>query len=147
MAVYQQVASDLRAVNVRVDIQPTPIQMSTTMLFSGDFRGAQIFATGARGLDPLADYRVRSCLGLTGGHQAFFCDEENLPVFEQARNATTYEEASRLMREALRRERENPPGIFLWEALALDGVSGKLSLGQDFARYYDFIPLHDLSVE
>ena len=145
MAIFQQVAADMRpaGIDLRVELAP-PAQM-TNMLFAGDF-GTEMAAAIARGLDPLSDYRFRSCLGLTGEFKPFYCDPDNLALVAQARAETSADTAIRLMQQVLRNEHENPPGIFLWETLILDGAGPRLTLPEDYGQFYDFLQLHLFSI-
>ena len=144
LATYQQVASDMKAAGIRLTLQVTPVNLLTQMLFAGDMRGADLFTTVARGLDPLADYRIRACLGLTGSRKPLYCHPNSMPLFARAREAPTAAAAAALTAEALSIEHGDPPGIFLWSALALDGVGPDIAAPGIFARYYDFVPLHEL---
>ncbi|MDX2223995.1 MAG: ABC transporter substrate-binding protein [Rhodospirillaceae bacterium] len=143
--VFQQVAADLRAVGVNLSMLTTTQAQMTPLMFQGAF-GTDMFINFARGLDPLGDYRFRSCLGLAAGHKPFFCDAEALPLVERARTAPTLDQAAAALRLAIRRERDNPPGIFLWETTALDGFGPRAAVPSDYAGWYEFLPLHALAL-
>jgi peptide/nickel transport system substrate-binding protein len=138
----QQIAADLRAVGLRITVTTSTQYEMTRALFDGD-HDADLFTTGARGLDPLADYRLRACAGLTGTHKPFFCDAETTAHFRRARSATTIDEQAAAMRDLLRREHESPPGIFLWEGVNFDALAASVS---GYRVAYDFLPLHELAL-
>lgn len=145
MSIFQQVAADMRRAGVDLTVQLAPSGQKTTMLFAGDF-GTELAAAIARSLDPLSDYRFRSCLGLVGDFKPFFCDAENIALVAQARTATTMDSAIRLTRQVLINEHQNPPGIFLWETLVLDGVSRRMLAPDSYDKYYDFLHLHQFGL-
>lgn len=141
MLVYQQAAEDLRGVGVQLTLLSTNAAQMTRMLFNGDYE-ADMSGNFGRGLDPLADYRYRSCLGLTGRYPAYFCDDVSLEYVRQAKQATDIGQVNSLMQQVTRQEYESPPGVFLWQGLMLDGLSANIRTAQDYGEYYDFIPLH-----
>jgi peptide/nickel transport system substrate-binding protein len=143
--VFQQIATDTAKVGVRLTLQQGQPGSMTLFLFNGDFKGAELFSMASRGLDSLGDYRIRACLGLTGNHKPFFCDRQTMDVYAQARAASNFDEAVALAQQAIRLEHINPPGLFLWPTLALDGVAESVIEGDQYTGYFDFIPLHDLA--
>lgn len=136
----QQIAADLRAVGLTINVATSTQYEMTRALFEGN-HNADLFTTGARGLDPLNDYRLRACAGLTGEHKPFFCDPETVSLFRQARSATSVDAQAQAMRDMLRREHESPPGLFLWEGVNFDAVAAGVS---GYRIGYDFLPLHEL---
>lgn len=138
----QQIAADLASVGVRASIQLAPATQMTLMLFHGKFR-AELFTMFARGLTPASDYRFRSCLGLIGRFKPFFCDDQVNDLMLRARSSASYEEMAAALRAVYRREHENPPGIFLWDNKAFDGVGAQV---RGFESYFDFIPLDRINV-
>ena len=139
----QQIVADLAAVNVRVTIAMASASQMTPMLFHGKVR-AELFSMIARGLAPHLDYRFRSCLGLVGRFKPFFCDDTVNQLMKQAREAVTYAAMDAALRAVLRREHENPPGIFLWDSKTFDGVSQRV---QGFESYTDFIALGNIALQ
>jgi peptide/nickel transport system substrate-binding protein len=137
----QQIAADLRAIGLRVTVTTSTQYEMTRALFEGK-HNADLFTTGARGLDPLNDYRLRACAGLTGDHKPFFCDAETVALFRQARAAASADAQAQFMRALLKREHESPPGLFLWQGVNFDGVSSNV---EGYVVEYDFIDLHALA--
>ena len=133
----QQIAADLAAVGVGVTIQMAPVTQMTLMLFHGKFR-AELFSMAGRGLAPTTDYRFRACLGLVGRFKPFFCDDQVNELMLQARSSSTYEDMATALRAVYQREHDNPPGIFLWDNKAFDGVGPRV---RGFESLIDFIPL------
>jgi peptide/nickel transport system substrate-binding protein len=140
--VVQQVIADLRAVGVNVTVRPATQPQMTPLLFNAALE-AELFINFARGLDPLGDYRIRSCLGLTAG-KPFFCDTDALADIERARNAVTFEDAAEALRAAIAKEYDNPPGIFLWETPAYDGFGPRLPVPSGYGDDYDFVAVDHL---
>ena len=98
------------------------------------------------GLDPLGDYRYRSCLGQTGNYPPYFCDEVTINFVRQAQGAVSIEEVDRLMQNVTRREYENPPGVFLWPGIMVDALGSSVTSAENYGAYYDFIPYHAIEV-
>ncbi len=138
----QQIAADLAAVNVRATLQLAPATRMTTRLFHGKL-DAELFSIGGRGLAPARDYRFRACLGLVGRFKPFFCDDVANELIAQARSSASFQDMEQAMRAAMRREHENPPGIFLWDGRAFDGVADHV---RGFQSHMDFIELHKLDL-
>lgn len=140
--VVQQVIADLKKVGVNVTVRAATQAQMTPLLFNAQLE-SELFLNFARGLDPLGDYRFRSCLGLTAG-KPFFCDDGALSSIARAREATTFEQASAALTDVMRREHDNPPGIFLWDMPAYDGFSPRLPVPAGYGQAYDFIAVHEL---
>ena len=145
MLVYQQAAEDLRKIGVNLSLLSAGVGQMTSMMFSGDFK-AEMFGNFGRGLDPLGDYRYRSCLGQTGNYPPYFCDEVTINFVRQAQGAVSIEEVDRLMQNVTRREYENPPGVFLWPAIMVDALGSSVISAENYGAYYDFIPYHAIEV-
>jgi len=143
---YQRIAQDLAAVNVKLTIVPAAMTEMSRMMFQGDFK-ADMFANFGRGLDGLGDYRYRSCLGQAGIYKPYFCDPVSLGYVRQAQAATEAAEVDRLMQVVTRREYDNPPGIFLWQNNFIDGAGPRVAEAPDYDAYYDYIPLHRISLK
>ncbi len=145
-SLFQQVEQDMRAAGIELVILPTAVAEMTRIMFEGKF-GADLFTNISRGLDALGDYRYRSCLGLTGQNKPYFCDPVALELIKQAQATTDAKAADALVQQATRREYENPPGVFLWQESYLDGASARVVAAPDYGSYYDFLPLHLISVK
>ena len=50
-----------------------------------------------------------------------------MPLIEKAERAVDPEERRRLVGEVLAYERENPPGILMWQAPAFDAVAARVT--------------------
>lgn len=146
MLVYQQAAEDLRGVGVKLNLLSTNAAQMTRMLFNGDYR-ADMSGNFGRGLDSLGDYRYRSCLGRTGNYPAYFCDEVSLEYVREAMQSTSITDLDALMQKVTRQEYESPPGVFLWQGLMVDALSERITSAKDYGEYYDFIPLHLITMK
>lgn len=146
MLVYQQAAEDLRGVGVKLNLLSTNAAQMTRMLFNGNYQ-ADMSGNFGRGLDALGDYRYRSCLGRTGNYPAYFCDDVSLEFVRKAIQSTNIADLNALMQQVTRREYESPPGIFLWQGLMVDALSERITSAKDYGEYYDFIPLHLITMK
>ncbi len=143
---YQQIAQDLAAVGITFTIIPAAMVEMTQMMWAGRFE-AEMFANIGRGLDGLGDYRYRSCLGQTGIYKPYFCDPQVLEFIKQAQAATDITVVDALLQKVTRLEYENPPGIFLWQNSYLDGAGPRVDQTPDYNAYYDYLPLHLITVK
>lgn len=118
---YQQIASDLSQIGVRMQIRPTRLPNYLDYMYNGGWPSLA-FAMSAYTFDPLAAYRIRSC---TWTHP-YHCDPNMIPLIDMARSARTPDERARLTRDVLRHEHENPPGIFLWQNVSFEGLGPRV---------------------
>jgi peptide/nickel transport system substrate-binding protein len=145
VVVFQQAAEDLRQVGVNLSLLTTAVGEMTRMMFSGDFR-ADMFGNFGRGLDPLGDFRYRSCIGQTGKYPPYFCDEVSLGFIRQAQQANSIEEVDALMQQVTRQEYNNPPGVFLWPGIMVDALGASVVSADGYGDYYDYIPYHAIKI-
>lgn len=141
--VVQQVVANLKDVGVRVTVRAMTQAQATPLLFTATLEG-EMFLNFGRGLDPLGDYRFRSCLGLTAG-KPFHCDAEAMKRVERARQAVSFETADIALREVARREFESPPGILLWQRVNFDAFSPRLPVPAGYGEAYEFLDLSRLA--
>ena len=146
MLLYQQIAADMLKANIKLNLKIGTLSQMTQMLFSGDYK-AEIFSSFGRGLDPLGDYRHRSCLGKTGTFPPYFCDKVSLEYIKSARLSTSFDEMNKLMKKVTLREKNNPLGIFLWPTNPLDAISKDINATEKYSKYYDFIPYHLIKIK
>ncbi|MBL8630381.1 MAG: ABC transporter substrate-binding protein [Rhodospirillaceae bacterium] len=120
-ALFQQIAADLAAVGVKMQIRPILIsQLSTGMHTTAGF-GGDAFATDygtAPSLDSLRSLKLHSCLHL----YPWFCDKEGLPTLQRALSAKTQDERKDLTRQVFKRYHELYPAILLWDIVYFDAV-------------------------
>jgi peptide/nickel transport system substrate-binding protein len=123
---YQQIAADLLKVGVDLELISRPQQAQMQDLFFGKLT-VDMFTMFARGHDAMADYRHRTCAGLTQGRFPFHCDPMVVPALNAALAESDSAKRLELYRKAARLERENPPGIILWQGMEFDGLSRNVS--------------------
>lgn len=145
LLVYQQAAEDLRQIGVKLSLLGSAPAQLTRMMFGGDFK-AEMFSNFGRGLDPLGDYRYRSCIGQTGTYPPYFCDEASLEFVRRAQEATNIEDLNAFMQKVTLREYENPPGIYLWPNIMVDALGPSVLSAEKYGDYYDYIPYHAIQV-
>ena len=140
VAVQQQIAQDLRAVGVRVQLKTNTQNQQLQNLFFGKLTG-NAFNMFTRGHDSLTEYRFRSCTGLATERAPYHCDDAILPKIKAAYAAVDPAEARRLVQEILGYEYDSPPGIFLWQQVEFDALGKRLRgykpMG-DAMNYADF---------
>jgi peptide/nickel transport system substrate-binding protein len=141
IAVYQQVAADLRAIGVEMEIKllPTP-QFLRNTLQTGEYADAITFPwPSTPTLDILRPVRVHSC------HQrhAWYCDQDIMPMLAAAERTFDPAEGLKLRRALAARYHAQAPAIFLYEQVSFAGLSKRLSGYEDAFGFvaYDKIDL------
>jgi peptide/nickel transport system substrate-binding protein len=125
-SLFQQIASDLANIGVKMEVRPMLIsQLSTAMHSANGFEGS-LFATDygtAPSLDSLRSMKLHSCLHL----YPWYCDQEGLPVLQQALAAKTEAERTALTRQVFRRYYDNYAAVLLWDIVYFDAVRKNVS--------------------
>jgi len=123
-AYYQQVAADLRAVGVKVEIETTTFAQHITRIRLGGWPGLGFGMdfNNMPTLDALWSIRVHSCLWAAPWH----CRPDWTPLMRMAETATTIEERLKLTRQLIKLYHDEPSGIFLWEMPGLDGIGPRV---------------------
>lgn len=134
----QQIAADLKQVGVTLELIPRPQQAQMQDLFFGKL-DVDVFTMFARGHDALADYRHRTCAGLTQGRAAYHCDPLVVSALKAALAENDPERRLALYRKVARLERDNPPGIVLWQGVEFDGLGRGVT---GYAPVYEDLRLH-----
>ena len=137
---FQQIALDLAKVGVNVEMQGKPAYRNMQDLFFGKTTG-NLNSMLVRGPDPVAAYRHRVCQGILPDRSPYHCDDDLLPLLEQARTQVSAEAALPFYRAVLAHERANPPGIILWQGVDFDGLTAKVTgyaPVQDVMNFEDF---------
>lgn len=137
---FQQIALDLAKIGVNVEMQGKPAYRNMQDLFFGKTTG-NLNSMLVRGPDPIAAYRHRVCQGILPDRSPYHCDDDLLPLLKQARTQLSAEAALPFYRAVLAHERENPPGIILWQGVDFDGLTAKVTgyaPVQDVMNFEDF---------
>lgn len=124
-AVYQQIAQDLAAVDVRMTVRSVP-----------GVRFGQVFRTGAWegeafaylfGSEPAFD-GIRALKYYTcDWRPQMYCDREVEPLFVEADAAESLDARAAIARRIMARYHDQAPGLFLYESPRFHGVSGGIS--------------------
>lgn len=122
---FQQVALDLAKVGVRLELRTKPAFQNTQDLFFGKAEGDMV-SLFARGPDPLNAYRHRVCQGILNDRSPYHCDEDLIPLLNLARDQISAEAALPYFHAVLAHERDDPPGLVLWQGVDFDGLSANL---------------------
>lgn len=118
---YQQIAADLAKVGVRLEARSRPPSRQLQEVFSGNI-GADMFSWNTRGLDPLMDFRHRSCLAPSKARRPFHCDPALTALVRAAVVAPDAGARQSLYARIAAYERDHPPGIMLWQRPDFDIV-------------------------
>ncbi|MBL8645286.1 MAG: ABC transporter substrate-binding protein [Rhodospirillaceae bacterium] len=135
---YQQIAADLQNVGIDLELVPRPQMTQMQDLFFGKLT-VDMFTMFTRGFDALADYRHRTCAGLTQGRAAFHCDPIVMPALQAALAENNAAKREAQYRQVAQLERENPPGIMLWQGMEFDGVARGVT---GYAPVFEDVRLH-----
>lgn len=133
LAIYQQIAADLAAVGVDMELRSMTLPIWMGHLFAGDWP-SRAFLTGVQGYDPIMAFTTRSC----DWPNPHYCDEDLMPLLNAARTSETRPQLINNIQILMAYERDNPPGIMLWRRTSFDGLSTSVSNYQadrDFLRF------------
>ncbi len=133
---YQQIASDLSQIGVRVEIRPTRLPNYLEYMYQGGWPSLG-FAMSAYTFDPLAAYRIRSC----SWTHPYHCDPAIMPLIADAQAATTLDDRRRLTQKVLAHEHAYPPGIFLWQNVSFEGLGPRV---QTYWSGADSLPVENI---
>lgn len=137
---FQQVALDLANVGVALELRGKTPAQNIQDLFFGNTTG-DLISLFVRGPDPLNAYRHRVCQGILQDRSPYHCDPDLLPPLQQARDQTSAEAALPFYRQVLAHERDDPPGLILWQGVDFDGLSARMTgyaPVQDVMNFEDF---------
>jgi len=137
-SIYQQVGADLGQIGVKLELRRHTLAKQLEYVYQGGWPGLA-FAMSTNGYDPLNAYRIRSC----GWINPYHCDPDMMPLIEAARTAADPEQRRALTQKVLAAERENPPGIFLWQVPYFDGVAARVT---GYRASEEYIPFHDIDI-
>ena len=118
----QQIATDLKAVGVDVEIRRMPSTREMQDLFKGKL-DADLFTWVTRGTDPLIDYRYRACLRPSPARMPFHCEPALTALVGKAQDESDLGKRRALYAQAAAYERERPAGIMLWQRPDFDAVA------------------------
>jgi peptide/nickel transport system substrate-binding protein len=136
---YQQVAADLAAVGVQVELRAVPTATYAKGIHQGQW-GGEAFGIDygiAPSLDALRAFVRHSCLKSV----PWYCDEDLMPLLREAMGTFDLKERQKLTRQVLKRQRDQAPAILLFDYVRFDGVHRNL---KGYANHVGYIPYHDL---
>jgi len=134
---HQQVAADLARIGVTMDIQRTTLAKYLEYMYQTSWPDPIVgFSMFTSGFDPMHGYRTRSCRWTP----MYYCDPDIMPLIDMAEAAFDLETRRKLVGKVLAFERNNPSGLYLWQAPSFDaissGVTGYKATG-DFVRFHE----------
>lgn len=135
-AIYQQVAADLAQVGIDMRIQVIPAAQYGRLLYQGRFAGEAfgVDYAAAPSVDALRAFVWHSC----AWPHAWYCDPEIMPLLNEARGTFDLDKRRELTRAVLKRQRDQAPGILVYELVRYYGVSSRVKDFQvpiGFVRY------------
>jgi peptide/nickel transport system substrate-binding protein len=133
-AVYQQVAADLRRVNVDLRLLVIPLTQFVTNVQNNSW-SHEAFGmnyNAERSLDALRFTRLHSCLA----RRPWYCDSKLTPLIAEAQRAADGAERARLVGQVMRRYRDEAPAIWLHEIAYVQGVARGIG---GFAQHNSYI--------
>ncbi|MDX2142657.1 MAG: ABC transporter substrate-binding protein [Rhodospirillaceae bacterium] len=140
-SVMQTVASDLAAVGVKMEIRPIPWSQYVRGVLQGEWNSQafgfeyETMPTGAT----MRPFRLHSC----SWPFPWYCDQDIMPVIEDAKTAFDPQRRLEATRKVLRAYHDNAAAILLYEPLGIDGLSPKLV---GYSQVNGIIPYQDLMV-
>ena len=123
-AIYQYVADNLAAVNVKMNLIAIPTAQMVRVVNQGEWKGdsfSQIFGAWPA-FDPLRTIRLHSCLW----PKPWFCDKSISETLKTAQSAPTLAERARLTTEILRFYHDQATTLLLHEVPVTDGVAKRV---------------------
>lgn len=134
-AVYQEIANDLAAVNVKVELRPLSMAQYAQHLSEGSWPGAA-FANAQTMADPVETMKGTLC----AIKASFHCPIEISRLVDKARGEFDVAARMAAVQEIHRLQRIDPPGLLLWQGVAFDGVAGSVGgwkVVQDVIKFED----------
>lgn len=137
---HQQIAADLARIGVDMELQRTTFAKYLEYMYQTGWPDPYLaFSMVTSGFDPMHGYRTRSCRW----SPAYYCDENIMPLIEAAESVFDAEDRRRLVGEVLAYERNNPPGILMWQSPAFDAVAARVT---QYSVEADVLSFHELDV-
>ena len=135
---FQQIAFELEKVGVKLELLQRTVMRQSQDMFAGKI-DTDFLTMFSRGSDPIADYRLRTCAGLTPGRAGFHCDPDVTAATKAALAELDLTKRAALYRRLAQLEQASPPGIILWQGLEFDALGKDVS---GYAPYPDYLNLH-----
>ena len=117
-ALHQVIAADLAAIGIATEVRGIPQSQKVRHMYQGGWPGSG-YAVTFTGYDPLETFRSYGCVRANPIH----CDPDLEEAVDQALMVTNIEARRLATSQILEMQRENPPGILLWQGVAFDGVA------------------------
>lgn len=140
-AIYQQIAADLAAVGVTVEMRAATAAQITQWFREGSWPGdlfSMDFGTMPT-LDPMRAFRMHSCRNA----QPWYCDASLDPLFVAAQTEPDEEKRRAIIQQLSRAYHEAAPVIYLWPLPQFDGVAARV---RNYAPRHAVIRLETLDL-
>ncbi len=127
--IYQQVASDLAAVGVRIRLQPTPLGPWRTaffgtpekgMTYDGDLFQNDFYLTTA---DAFSGYQTKSC----AKQIPFYCDQAEQDLVKKVEAEPDPAKRRALLQDLMKMSADNAQTLYLFEVVDMMGVSPEIT--------------------
>lgn len=138
--IYQKAAQDLEAVGIRVDMQrvnfPDWLKKFINNTWEGDAFGSSW--NTAPYMDTVRPYTYQTCAKRPKAH---FCDQEQMPLYEQVNTEMDPDKRKQLLMQLHRLTKDVAPAIFLVEQIDVTGVNKRVSNYRYVNRNIDYTAL------
>ena len=121
-AIYQQIAMDLKAIGVALDIRRVPPASLRQYLYNGGWPG-DMFALRTGGFDALRSFRLASCRWIAPYH----CFPEVEQAIAAAAAARTLDDRRRATEAVLATDRNTASAVYLWQEPSFDALGPRVS--------------------
>ncbi len=139
--IYEQVASDLREIGVRVTLRPITLQQLARKVYDGSWAGEGFAITmnTSPTLDALGPFRLHSCDWV----QPWHCNEADTALIHAARREFDVARRQEVVHDILRRYREDAPAIYLLQLVGFVGLSNKV---RNYVSDFGVLRFHELDI-
>ncbi len=123
-AFYAFIAQQLAAVGVKLEVRGIPASQMIIKAVTGGFVGTAFSMTfdAKPYLDGQRAVSMHSCLRTVPWH----CDQAMLPLIEAAQTEFDANRRKQILQDIMQAFHDDPPALYLFEAIYLDGVSGRV---------------------
>jgi peptide/nickel transport system substrate-binding protein len=141
-AIAQQIASDLSAVGIQVEIRSITFPQLVKYMTAGDWKGHALLTdfASAPALDMMRAFNRHSCRWTA----PWYCDREIQPTIDAAERTFDLAERTALTQKAVQHYRDTAANVMLYPVVSLDGVASRVT---NWAPWNDNFMYHTADVK
>ncbi len=141
-AIAQQIASDLSAVGIKMEIRAITFPQLVKYMTVGDWKGYALMTdfASAPALDMMRAFNRHSCHWTA----PWYCDREIQPTIDAAERSFDLAERNALTQKAVQHYRDTAANVLLYPVVSLDGVAGRVT---HWAPWNDNFMYHTANVK